>query len=152
MIAIPVRLGTGGMRFKADYCEIETHKEGGWTWLKGRCPHCRIAELKTENQRLRDELTCYAEALPNNLYANSKDWTHSEPLERIEWLKSMYESKKEEANMWCEQLAQSVDEVAELNALLNEKNPLHGIDIRTMQTEIDKYKKALEKIMDGGDA
>ena len=45
--------------------------------------------MKTEIERIR-------EFLPTELFEGSKDWREGSPVERVEWLLSMYASAKEE--------------------------------------------------------
>lgn len=45
-----------------------------------------------------DELEQIKKLLHDHLYSESKDWRHGNVVERVEWLLSMYESKKAETD------------------------------------------------------
>ncbi len=42
--------------------------------------------------------------LPTELFAGSKDWVAGDVVERVDWLLSMYESCKQERDMYLAQL------------------------------------------------
>jgi hypothetical protein len=41
--------------------------------------------------------------LPDD-YSDSKDWKHSDVIDRIIWLKAMLESKTREVDLWIDQI------------------------------------------------
>jgi hypothetical protein len=59
--------------------------------------------MKTEIERIQ-------ELLPTKLFEGSKDWREGNPVERVEWLLSMYASAKEEIGRLKELLEHFEDE------------------------------------------
>ena len=53
---------------------------------------------------MTDQLQQIKELLPDHLYAGSKDWHAGDVVDRVRWLLSMYEAKKEECEMWLDQI------------------------------------------------
>lgn len=63
--------------------------------------------------------------LSDGLFPGSKDWTQSGLIGRVEWLLSMYDSKKEECEMlwtWMEDTSERIGELREKYERLKEKH------------------------------
>ena len=61
--------------------------------------------MKTEIERIQ-------ELLPTKLFEGSKDWREGNPVERVEWLLSMYASAKEEIGRLKELVVNIEDDLA----------------------------------------
>ena len=68
----------------------------------------------------KEELKQIKELLHDDLYAGSKDWKCGNTLDRIEWLISMYEGKKEEVDIWLENMGYLNDKLKETEAVLQQ--------------------------------
>lgn len=79
---------------KCAFCRNPTNNHEIWCYAQGTDEH---------------KLERLAQAVPFGLYP-SKTWQDSNLLERVEWLKSMYASAKEETLLWIAQCEQIADE------------------------------------------
>lgn len=116
--------------------EIEAHLEretGGWVAdVTGDMVRSllaeRFAKLTAERDEARAELAQIKNELPDDLYADSKDWRRSNTVGRIQWLKGMFENRDQEVEIWVQQTTIAGEEkkkaLAEVERLKQENTHL----------------------------